>query len=178
MQIYLPIAELSLDWREVRLAVRQTADILHRYDLLERPDHERLVALVRDEAELAPAEARRRLSLPPSGPLILFAGLIEPYKGLVDLVGAFGALAPDWPAARLVVAGRPNMTLEPVMDRLTAAGLTDRVHLDLRFLPQRDLAAYLCAQSGISALKKKTIAPVETMNSLKETTQWLKNGTR
>ena len=40
------------------------------------------------------------------------------------------------------------------------------------------LAAYLCAQSGISALKKKTIAPVETMNSLKETTQWLKNGTR
>ena len=40
------------------------------------------------------------------------------------------------------------------------------------------LAAYVCAQSGISALKKKTIAPVETMNSLKETTQWLKNGTR
>ena len=40
------------------------------------------------------------------------------------------------------------------------------------------LVAYLCAQSGISALKKKTIAPVETMNSLKETTQWLKNGTR
>jgi hypothetical protein len=39
-------------------------------------------------------------------------------------------------------------------------------------------AAYLLAQSGISALRKKSIAPVETIHSLKETTQWLKNGTR
>jgi putative copper export protein len=40
------------------------------------------------------------------------------------------------------------------------------------------LAAYTLAQSGISALRKKSIAPVETIHSLKETTQWLKNGTR
>jgi uncharacterized membrane protein YqjE len=40
------------------------------------------------------------------------------------------------------------------------------------------IAAFVLAQSGITALRKKTIAPVETMHSLKETTQWLKNGTR
>jgi uncharacterized membrane protein YqjE len=40
------------------------------------------------------------------------------------------------------------------------------------------LAAYLLAQAGISALRKKSLAPVETIHSLKETTQWLKNGTR
>lgn len=40
------------------------------------------------------------------------------------------------------------------------------------------VTAYLLAQSGITALKNKSIAPVETMHSLKETTQWLKNGTR
>jgi len=40
------------------------------------------------------------------------------------------------------------------------------------------LTAYLLAQSGISALRRKSIAPVETIHSLKETTQWLKNGTR
>lgn len=39
-------------------------------------------------------------------------------------------------------------------------------------------AAFMLAQSGIAALKKKSIAPVETMHSLKETTQWLKNATR
>lgn len=38
--------------------------------------------------------------------------------------------------------------------------------------------AFLLAQSGISALRKKSIAPVETMHSIKETTQWLKNETR
>lgn len=40
------------------------------------------------------------------------------------------------------------------------------------------LVAFLLAQSAIAALRKKSIAPVETMHSLKETTQWLKNGTR
>ena len=40
------------------------------------------------------------------------------------------------------------------------------------------LTAFLLAQSGIAALRKKSIAPVETMHSLKETTQWLKNETR
>jgi len=40
------------------------------------------------------------------------------------------------------------------------------------------VTAYMLAQSGISALRKKSIAPVETIHSLKETTQWLKNGTR
>jgi uncharacterized membrane protein YqjE len=38
--------------------------------------------------------------------------------------------------------------------------------------------AYILAQSGITALKNQSMAPVETMHSLKETTQWLKNGTR
>jgi len=38
--------------------------------------------------------------------------------------------------------------------------------------------AFVCAQSGLSALRKTTIAPVETMQSIKETTQWLKNETR
>lgn len=40
------------------------------------------------------------------------------------------------------------------------------------------LAAFLLAQSGIAALRKQGIAPVETMHSIKETTQWLKNETR
>ena len=37
------------------------------------------------------------------------------------------------------------------------------------------LTAYLLAQSAISALRKKSITPVETIDSIKETTQWLKN---
>ncbi|HEX8028057.1 MAG TPA: phage holin family protein [Vicinamibacterales bacterium] len=35
--------------------------------------------------------------------------------------------------------------------------------------------AFVLAQSGLSGLRKSPIAPVETMQSIKETTQWLKN---
>ena len=37
------------------------------------------------------------------------------------------------------------------------------------------LVAFLLAQSGLTALRKKNLAPVETIDSIKETTQWLKN---
>lgn len=40
------------------------------------------------------------------------------------------------------------------------------------------LAAYLLAQSGMTALRKTAIAPVDTIHSIKETTEWLKNPTR
>lgn len=40
------------------------------------------------------------------------------------------------------------------------------------------LAAFVLARSGVDALRSKSMAPVETLHSLKETTQWLKNGTR
>ena len=40
------------------------------------------------------------------------------------------------------------------------------------------LVAFLLAQSAIAALRKNSSAPVETMHSIKETTQWLKNETR
>ena len=39
------------------------------------------------------------------------------------------------------------------------------------------VVAFLLAQQGLYALRQKSIAPVETINSLKETTQWLKNST-
>lgn len=51
----LEFRDLPLAWPEVRLAARQTADILNRYDLLDRADHTRLVAIVRDEVDLEPA---------------------------------------------------------------------------------------------------------------------------
>jgi amino acid transporter len=37
------------------------------------------------------------------------------------------------------------------------------------------LVAFLLAQSGLTALRKKNLAPVETIDSIKETTPWRKN---
>ena len=38
--------------------------------------------------------------------------------------------------------------------------------------------AFVLAQSAISALRSRSITPVETLHSIKETTQWLKTGNR
>ena len=40
------------------------------------------------------------------------------------------------------------------------------------------IAAFVLVQSGLSALRRQTLAPVATIHSLKETTQWLKHETR
>ena len=90
-------------------------------------------------------EARHRLGLPPDAELVLFAGLIEPYKGLEDLIAAFVQVAAKRRRARLVIAGKPNTPFAPYEQRLRTFSLLDRTILDLRFLPEPTLAAYLCA---------------------------------
>jgi Protein involved in formate dehydrogenase formation len=40
--------DIPLDWSDFRLTIRQTADILLRFEALERADHERIVALGRE----------------------------------------------------------------------------------------------------------------------------------
>ena len=41
-------SDIPIDWTDFRLSFRQTADILLRFDALERPDHQALVGLGRD----------------------------------------------------------------------------------------------------------------------------------
>ncbi len=53
----LELADVPLQWAEAGLAARQTADILHRHDVLESTDHQRLVSAVREGADLGPLVA-------------------------------------------------------------------------------------------------------------------------
>jgi len=90
-------------------------------------------------------EARTMLRLPPDAEIVLFTGVIEPYKGLSDLIAAFGVLAARRPQARLVIAGKANEPFDGYARQLRDLGMTHRTVLDLRFLPEPRLAAYLCA---------------------------------
>ena len=47
-------ADIPLEWSDFRLTLRQTADILLRFDALERADYERIVALGREGNALEP----------------------------------------------------------------------------------------------------------------------------
>ncbi len=46
--------DIPLNWTDFRLTLRQTADVLQRYEALERPEHERILAIGRDPERLAP----------------------------------------------------------------------------------------------------------------------------
>jgi len=91
------------------------------------------------------AEARARIGLPAEGPLILFFGIIRPYKGVHDLIEAFGRIAGEHPDARLVIAGKPWEDWSPYAERIRALGLEDRVITRLEYIPQEEVYLYYTA---------------------------------
>ena len=105
--------------------------------------------LIRQEMRLAKAELSEKLA--DAGRHAMMIGVSIAF-GLAAVVAAAAAVA------LLLV----SLGVEPWLAALITAALMG-------------LVAYLLAQSGISALRTKSIAPVETIHSLKETTQWLKN---
>jgi uncharacterized membrane protein YqjE len=108
--------------------------------------------LIKQEMRLAKVELSEKLSD------------VGKHAMMIGAAVAFGL------AAVITIAAAVTLLLIDVgVEPWLAAGITAAA---------MGLTAYLLAQSGISALRKKSIAPVETIHSLKETTQWLKNGTR
>lgn len=95
------------------------------------------------------------LALPPAaapapprlaGPVrILFFGAIKPYKGVDVLVRAGIELMRTVPDCRIDIVGRPFQDLAHERALIAAAGLEDRFGLDLRYVPDEDLARHLAA---------------------------------
>jgi ABC-type transporter Mla maintaining outer membrane lipid asymmetry permease subunit MlaE len=108
--------------------------------------------LIRQEMRLAKAELSQKAADVGRHAMMIGAGVAFALAAVIALAGALTLL--------LVEVG-----LVAWLAALVAAAVMGGV-------------AFVLAQSGISALKQKSIAPVETLHSLKETTQWLKNGTR
>jgi glycosyltransferase involved in cell wall biosynthesis len=84
---------------------------------------------------------------PPAGSTLLFFGLIRAYKGLDVLVRALAEL----PDARLVVAGDPLDSVEPVQDLARGLGVDARIEWRLGFVPEEDVAR-LMAQATLVVL--------------------------
>jgi hypothetical protein len=81
----LELSELQLDWADFRLAVRQTADALHRHDTLDNGDHAQIVALARDpEAIEAIATAWYAESSVPPAERVAVAVHRERYPAMLD----------------------------------------------------------------------------------------------
>jgi beta-1,4-mannosyltransferase len=87
-------------------------------------------------------QARARLGVAPGARVVAFVGQIRPYKGVQELVRAFGRV--DDPAAVLLLAGQ--MKMGDTTSALRAAAAADpRVRLVEGLVPAAEMAVYLAA---------------------------------
>jgi glycosyltransferase involved in cell wall biosynthesis len=97
------------------------------------------------DTDLSAPQARRRLGLCPTGPLALFFGKIEPYKGVDLLVEAWNRIRT--PEARLAIAGLcpdPNYALQ-LRDALAQSPRSGTMEWREGFVPNEDVAVWLRA---------------------------------
>lgn len=73
------------------------------------------------------------------GPVILSFGLLRPYKGIENLLEAYGSVAASNPGAELWIVGNPRMDVEPLRRRAAEAG--GRVRLVTRFVDDAEIPA-------------------------------------
>jgi beta-1,4-mannosyltransferase len=93
---------------------------------------------------VSPAEARSSLGIPPSSRVVVFLGLVRPYKNVPHLIRTVRALSFSRGDVVLLVGGAP---LTPaIADEVRAAAAGDpRVCLRLEHVPEDDVQRYLRA---------------------------------
>lgn len=100
-------------------------------------------------APLSEHEARRRLGLPSAVPVILFFGLIKPYKGLLYLIHAFAQVRHRWPEILLLIVGRPHSDFSPNQRLIEKLKLAHAVHTHLQYVPYSELAIWFTAAEAV-----------------------------
>ncbi len=71
--------------------------------------------------------------------VVLFFGLVRPYKGVDLLIEALAGAPAD---VVLLIVGMPRMPLAPLEERARALGVGERVRFVPRFVPDSELPAY------------------------------------
>lgn len=90
--------------------------------------------------------ARARLGIETDGPVFAHFGQIRPYKGVFELLDAFGPLAA--PTAELIIAGKPwnDRVAETLQER---ARRDPRIRLFLGFVPDDEVQLYMKAADAV-----------------------------
>lgn len=93
--------------------------------------------------EMTKEEARRVIG-EGEGPLLLFFGLIRPYKGLNHLIEAMPAIV-EGTGARLLVVGEFYEDSAPYFELAGKLGVSDRIVFVDRYIANEEVAAYFIA---------------------------------
>lgn len=97
----------------------------------------------------APREARERLGLPGNAPVLLFFGLVRPYKGLMHLIEALREVRSLGLDFHLVVAGEFWEDKRTYLEALERTGLVAHVTVVDRYIPDEELSLYFSACDAV-----------------------------
>jgi glycosyltransferase involved in cell wall biosynthesis len=101
-------------------------------------------------------EARRRLQLPIDGPLLLFFGIIRPYKGLGNLIEALPCVWQRAANIHLLIAGEFWEDKSTHLARIHQLDLGPIVRIDDRYIPNEEVALYFSAADLLVAPYRQT----------------------
>ena len=91
------------------------------------------------------AEARQRLGLPVGEPVILFFGIVRPYKGLRFAIEALAELRARNKTVYLLVAGEFWEDVMAYTRLIEQLGLSAQVRIDNRYIPNEEVGLYFSA---------------------------------
>jgi glycosyltransferase involved in cell wall biosynthesis len=97
------------------------------------------------ELRFSKQEARIKLGLAEDVPILLFFGIVRPYKGLRVLIQALGLLAQSGIRPFLLVAGEFWEDIFQYQQMLQDLDLSAQVKIENRFLPNEETAIYFSA---------------------------------
>ncbi|HIQ05157.1 MAG TPA: glycosyltransferase family 1 protein [Anaerolineae bacterium] len=90
-------------------------------------------------------QARTQLGVPPDAPLLLFFGLIKPYKGLRYLLEALPDVYRRFPDVRLLIAGEPIQDFRSYRRLIVRHELEEAVIAWPRYVPSEQVAVVFSA---------------------------------
>jgi glycosyltransferase involved in cell wall biosynthesis len=88
--------------------------------------------------------ARQTLGLDADAPLLLFFGMIKPYKGLESLLRAWPRVLAEFPKSKLLIAGEPMLPFQPFERLIDNLKIRDSVVLKLGYVPSSETQYLFC----------------------------------
>jgi D-inositol-3-phosphate glycosyltransferase len=95
--------------------------------------------------QLGREEARARIGISGTGPVLLFFGIIKPNKGLDHLLQAIPQILRSNPDVRLVIAGEPAEKFDRYAAIIRQLDIAHAVLSRMGYVPNEDVAAYFQA---------------------------------
>lgn len=94
---------------------------------------------------ITPQMAREHLGLALDAPVLLFFGMIRPYKGLDDLLDALPMVKAALPDVKLVIAGEFWKNRDRYLETIDRLNLRENIMLDSRYIPDEEVKWYFSA---------------------------------